>query len=113
MTVPVILERIIWPSLLVVYSPLEDSLPSSASTTRPPGGDTQHLWFYNDPIGGVEIVKVVEGNESKRIPNVTFEIRRMDDALVDTVTTGTDGRVLVAVYSNLLRDFVSQVDEDA
>ena len=62
-----------------------------------PGGDTQHLWFYNDPIGGVEIVKVVEGNESKRIPNVTFEIRRMDDALVDTVTTGTDGRVFVTL----------------
>ena len=62
-----------------------------------PGDDTQHLWFYNDPIGGVEIVKVVEGNESKRIPNVTFEIRRMDDALVDTVTTGTDGRVFVTL----------------
>ena len=62
-----------------------------------PGGDTQHLWFYNDPVGGVEIVKVVEGNEEQRIPNVTFEIRRMDDALVDTVTTGTDGRVFVTL----------------
>ena len=62
-----------------------------------PGDDTQHLWFYNDPIGGVEIVKVVEGNEEKRIPNVTFEIRRMDDALVDTVTTGSDGRVFVTL----------------
>ncbi len=62
-----------------------------------PGDDTQHLWFYNDPIGGMEIVKVVEGNESQRIPNVTFEIRRMDDALVDTVTTGADGRVFVTL----------------
>ena len=62
-----------------------------------PGDDTQHLWFYNDPVGGVEIVKVVEGNESQRIPNVTFEIRRMDDALVDTVTTGADGRVFVTL----------------
>ena len=62
-----------------------------------PGDDTQHLWFYNDPVGGIEIVKVVEGNEEQRIPNVTFEIRRMDDALVDTVTTGADGRVFVSL----------------
>lgn len=62
-----------------------------------PGDDTQHLWFYNDPIGGVEIVKVVEGNEEKGIPNVTFEIRKLDDALVDTVTTGADGRVFVTL----------------
>ena len=62
-----------------------------------PGDDTQHLWFYNDPVGGIEIVKVVEGNEEQRIPNVTFEIRRMDDALVDTVITGADGRVFVSL----------------
>ena len=62
-----------------------------------PGDDTQHLYFYNWPVGGVEIIKAVEGNEEKRIPNVTFEIRRMDDALVDTVTTGADGRVFVTL----------------
>ena len=62
-----------------------------------PGDDTQHLWFYNDPIGGVEIVKVREDDNSVRIPNVTFEIRRMDDALVDTVTTSSDGRVFVTL----------------
>ena len=55
------------------------------------------MWFYNDPVGGIEIVKVVEGNEEQRIPNVTFEIRRMDDALVDTVITGADGRVFVSL----------------
>ncbi len=46
------------------------------------------------PIGTFELVKVIEGNREKRIPNVTFEIRCVsDDALVETVTTGSDGRV--------------------
>ena len=55
--------------------------------------DTQTLTFYNDPVGGVEIVKVSASNKAKRIPNTTFEVRRMDDALVDTVTTGQSGSV--------------------
>ena len=62
-----------------------------------PGDDTQHLYFYNDPVGGVEIIKVREDDRSVRIPNVTFEIRRMDGGLVDTVTTGKDGRVFVTL----------------
>ena len=49
--------------------------------------DTQELWFYNDPVGGIEIIKVSESKTSERIPDTTFEIRRMDDALVDTITT--------------------------
>ena len=58
-----------------------------------PGDDTQHLYFYNDPVGGVEIIKVREDDTSKRIPNVTFEIRRASDGgLVDKLTTGSDGR---------------------
>ncbi len=61
-------------------------------TIRP--DDCQTLVFYNTPVGNFELVKVVEGNESKRIPNVTFEIRRASDGgLVDTITTGSDGRV--------------------
>ena len=55
--------------------------------------DCQTLVFYNTPVGYFELIKVVEGNESKRIPNVTFEIRRTSDGgLVDTITTGSDGR---------------------
>ena len=61
------------------------------------GGGTNggnDLVFENDPIGTFELIKVVEGNKEKRIPNVTFEIRRAsDDALMETVTTGNDGRV--------------------
>ena len=54
--------------------------------------DTQSLYFYNDPIGGVEIIKVNADKKTERIPNVKFEIRRADDGLVDTVTTDTNGR---------------------
>ena len=59
--------------------------------------DTQTLHFYNDPVGGVEIIKVNEDDHSERIPNTTFEIHKVDDALVDTVTTDKNGRVFVAL----------------
>lgn len=58
--------------------------------------DTQELWFYNSPVGGVEITKVNEADKTETISGVTFEIRRVsDDALVDTVTTGKDGKVFL------------------
>ncbi len=76
---------------------------SSGTTNVTPGGSANvgggtnggnDLVFENDPIGTFELIKVVEGNKEKRIPNVTFEIRRVsDDALMETVTTGSDGRV--------------------
>ena len=53
--------------------------------------------MYNDPIGGVEIIKVNEADRTERIPNTTFEIRKVDDELIDTVTTGEDGRVFVSL----------------
>ena len=59
--------------------------------------DTQELWFYNDPVGGLELIKVNESKTSERIPNTTFEIRRMDDALVDTITTDRNGRAFLAL----------------
>ena len=62
--------------------------------------DTQSLYFYNAPIGGLELVKVNAADKTQRIPNTTFEIRRVSDGgLVDTVTTGTDGRVYVPLAS--------------
>ena len=62
--------------------------------------DTQSLYFYNAPIGGLELVKVNAADKIQRIPNTTFEIRRVSDGgLVDTVTTGTDGRVYVPLES--------------
>ena len=59
--------------------------------------DTQTLTFYNDPIGGVEIIKVNEADQTERIPGTTFEIRKVDDELIDTVTTDKNGRVFVSL----------------
>ena len=54
--------------------------------------DTQTLTFFNDPVGGLELIKVNAAKPSERIPNTTFEIRKVDGAMVDTVTTGKTGR---------------------
>ena len=71
-----------------------DSTPKSIQIKV---GDAQTLRFYNTPVGGLELIKVSESNKSQRIPNTTFEIRRMDGGLVDTVTTDKNGRVHVAL----------------
>ena len=59
--------------------------------------DTQELWFYNDPVGGIEIIKVNQSKTSERIPDTTYEIRQMDDALVDTITTDRNGRAFLSL----------------
>ena len=38
--------------------------------------DTQELWFYNAPVGGIEIIKVNASKTSERVSDTTFEIRR-------------------------------------
>ena len=59
--------------------------------------DTQSLYFYNKPVGGVEIIKTDADQPEVRIPDVTFEVRRMDDGLVDAVTTDANGRVFLTL----------------
>ena len=71
---------------------------SQSQTVTINPNDTQTLRFYNNAVGGVEIIKVSSADKTKRIPNTTFEIRRVsDDALVDTVTTGKTGSVFVTL----------------
>lgn len=63
-------------------------------------GRAHTLTFKNYPTGGLELIKVSSADRTKRLSGVTFEIRRAsDDALVDTVTTGRDGRVYVLLES--------------
>ena len=71
-----------------------DSTPQSIEIKS---GEVQTLTFYNAPIGGLELIKVNEADKTQRIKGVTFEIRKMDGALVDTVTTGDNGRVHVSL----------------
>ena len=72
-------------------------LDTSPKTIQIKVGDAQTLRFYNTPIGGLELIKVSESDKSKRLANVTFEIRKMDGGLVDTVTTDSNGRVHVSL----------------
>lgn len=78
---------------------IHEETRSQTVTVNP--DDCQELYFYNDPVGGVELIKVNEADKTERIPNTTFEIRRVsDDALVDTVTTGSTGSVFVTLEDN-------------
>lgn len=59
--------------------------------------DTQTITVYNDPVGGVEIVKVNADDTKERIPDTTFEIRKIDDELIDTITTDKNGRAFLTL----------------
>ena len=72
-----------------------DPTPKSIKIKGNIGGQT--LTFVNKSTGGLELIKVSESDRTQRIPNVKFEIRRMDGGLVDTVTTGRQGRVYLAL----------------
>ncbi len=58
-------------------------------------GQGQTMTFFNKSEGGLELIKVSASDSTQRIPGTTFEIRKKDGALVETVTTGKDGRVHV------------------
>ena len=52
--------------------------------------DTQTLYFYNTPAGGLQIIKS-DKDSGKRIAGVKFEIRKMNGEIIDTYTTDSDG----------------------
>ena len=68
---------------------------SQSQTVTINPNDTQTIRFYNNAVGGVEIIKVDEADKTQRLANATFEIRKMDDALVDTVTVDQNGRAFL------------------
>jgi len=70
-----------------------DSSPKSILIKA--GEQGQTLRVVNKAEGGLELIKVSESDKSKRIEGVTFEIHRMDGGLVDTITTGDNGRVFL------------------
>jgi len=73
-----------------------DGTPQTIEITD--DNEVQTLYFYNKPVGGAEIIKVNENNKKERIPDTVFEIRKAgDDALVDTVTTDSNGRVFMTL----------------
>ena len=52
--------------------------------------DTQTLYFYNTPTGGLQIIKSDESS-CKRISGVRFEVRKVNGEIVGTYTTDSDG----------------------
>ena len=52
--------------------------------------DTQTLYFYNTPVGGLQIIKS-DKDSGERIGNVKFEIRKMNGEIIGTYTTDSDG----------------------
>ena len=52
--------------------------------------DTQTLYFYNTPAGGLQIIKS-DKDSGKRIAGVKFEIRKMNGEIIGTYTTDSDG----------------------
>ena len=52
--------------------------------------DTQTLYFYNTPAGGLQIIKSDESS-GKRISGVRFEVRKVNDEIVGTYITDSDG----------------------
>ena len=52
--------------------------------------DTQTLYFYNTPVGGLQIIKS-DKDSGKRIAGVKFEIRKMNGEIIGTFTTDSTG----------------------
>ena len=52
--------------------------------------DTQTLYFYNTPVGGLQIIKS-DKDSGKRIAGVKFEIRKMNGEVIGTFTTDSTG----------------------
>ena len=52
--------------------------------------DTQTLYFYNTPVGGLQIIKS-DKDSGKRISGVKFEIHKMNGEIIGTYTTDSDG----------------------
>ena len=49
---------------------------SQSQTVTINPNDTQTLRFYNNAVGGVELIKVSSADKTERLSGVTFEIRR-------------------------------------
>ena len=67
---------------------IDENTRTQTVTINP--NDTQTLYFYNTPAGGVQIIKS-DKDSGKRISGVKFEIRKMNGEIIGTYTTDSDG----------------------
>ena len=67
---------------------IDENTRTQTVTVNP--NDTQTLYFYNAPAGGLQIIKSDESS-GKRISGVRFEVRKVNGEIVGTYTTDSDG----------------------
>ncbi len=67
---------------------IDEKTRTQTVTVNP--NDTQALYFYNTPAGGLQIIKSDESS-GKRISGVRFEVRKVNGEIVGTYTTDSDG----------------------
>ena len=67
---------------------IDENTRTQTVTINP--NDTQTLYFYNTPVGGLQIIKS-DKDSGKRISGVKFEIRKMNGEIIGTYTTDSDG----------------------
>ena len=67
---------------------IDENTRTQTVTVNP--NDTQTLYVYNTPAGGLQIIKS-DKDSGKRISGVKFEIRKMNGEIVGTYTTNGDG----------------------
>ena len=67
---------------------IDENTRTQTVTINP--NDTQTLYFYNTPEGGLQIIKS-DKDSGKRIAGVKFEIRKMNGEIIGTYTTDSDG----------------------
>ena len=65
-------------------------LDSTPQTVVVNANDTQTLTFTNKPIGGLILIKSDE-DSGKRISGVQFEVRKMNDEIIGSYTTDSNG----------------------
>lgn len=65
-------------------------LDSTPQTVVVNANDTQTLTFANKPIGGLILIKSDE-DSGKRISGVQFEVRKMNDEIIGSYTTDSNG----------------------
>ena len=69
-------------------------LDSTPQTVKVNPEDTQTLTFYNEPLGGLQIIKKDE-ETGDRLGGVQFEVRKMNGEIVGTYTTDRLGEILL------------------
>ena len=86
------------PQTIVVGNGSTQTVTMTSGATVVSSGDgsaANQLTFYDAAIGKLELVKTDAANKGKRLSDATFEIRRMDQGVVTTITTAKNGRAVV------------------